>query len=349
MIRRLTLMLMAVVATLAFGAGVAHASDGYTLWDLSPEGISTYAGDVDHLYRVILWLITGTFVITQGLLLWFLFKYRAKPGGKAVYTHGNHKLEVIWTIIPGALLFWLALYQIGTWRDIKILTPPAGEGPVVQVLARQFEWHFRYTGPDGEFGTDDDVTTLNYLHVPKGKKVTLQIRGQDVLHSFFVPALRLKQDTVPGLTIAQWFEATKSTEEYREIWRKKLEANRRSHAKVLARQSESGSVTDDEVNQWIETKVQSFNFEIACAELCGAGHTRMRGFMVVHEEDAYWKWMNEAYIEIREYGVDEETPFFAEHEGGDTYWPQSENDKGDPWTEKAWPADLKKAWPKEGE
>ena len=293
-------------AAVGRGAGGGRAKVvGGGLFALSPENIGPpYSHEVDHLYKVILWLTAGAFVITQGLLLYFLFRFRAKPGGKASYTHGNHKLEVIWTLVPGAILFWLALYQIGTWKDIKIALPPPGEGIVVQCMGKQFEWHFRYAGPDGKFDTDDDTLTLNFLHVPVDTKVTIQLRTQDVLHSFFLPNLRLKQDTVPGLTINQWFEATKTTEQARK-----------------------------------ERNDPAFNYEIACAELCGLGHYSMRGFLVVHSKESFFAWQDKQYVEeAREFGKNADNLL-------NRFWPAKENKLEDVWTRDNWPAELKAKWP----
>ena len=303
--------LRAVLATavLALAAGPAAAEDSL-YGRLSPDNIGTYGGEIDSLYRVILWIVLATFVLTEGLLFFFIFKYRAKPGGKAIYTHGNHRLEMIWTLIPGAILFWLALYQMGTWKDIKIQKPDPAKGLVVQVLARQFEWAFRYAGPDGKFNTNDDITAP-VLNVPVDTNVTVLLRSQDVLHSFFLPHLRLKQDTVPGLTISQWFNVKpgNTTDEER------------------ARRKALGKRSDD------------FDFEIACAELCGIGHTKMRGVLKVHSKEGFWKWLDGAYVgEVMEYGVDQNSAIVK-------YWPSSQNTVEDSWMRDNWPADLKAKWP----
>jgi cytochrome c oxidase subunit 2 len=300
----------ACALALAAASGPAFAGEETSLWRLSPEDIGTYGHEVDSLYEVILWLVTGTFVLTEGALLLFVLRFRARPGGKAVYVHGNHRLEVVWTIIPAAILFWLAIHQMGTWSAIKVDRPAPKDGIVVQVLAKQFEWWFRYAGPDGKFGTTDDVVSNKTLHVPVDTKVTLHLRSDDVLHSFFPPNLRLKQDTVPGLTIGQWFEARKTTDQAR--------AERKAKG---------------------DPKADEFHFEIACAELCGHGHTTMRGFLHVHGKDEFWKWLDGAYVAgSHEYGTDPDA--FINRK-----WPASENRIEDVWMRDGWPASLKAAWP----
>lgn len=173
-----------------------------------PENVSTYGADVDSLFRLIFWITAIVFVFVQVTLLAFLVKYRYRPGRRAEYTHGNNTLEVAWTIAPSIILVVLALMSRATWEEIRGEMPP---GDVqVQVTAKQFNWDFLYPGPDGQFGTDDDLTLENDLNVPVNKVVRLTLKSRDVIHSFFVPQLRFKQDTLPGREIPGWFEATKA-------------------------------------------------------------------------------------------------------------------------------------------
>jgi cytochrome c oxidase subunit 2 len=350
--RRIAWRSAIAAAALVFAAGGARAEEG-GLFRLSPENISTYGGEVDSLYQVILWLTVATFVITEAVLLYFLFRFRAKPGGRAVHTHGSHKLEVAWTTVPAVILVWLAFYQFGTWSRIKIAMPDPSEGLVVQVMAKQFEWHFRYAGPDGTFGTNDDIQT-QALHVPVNTKVTLLLRTQDVLHSFFVPSLRLKQDTVPGLTIRQWFEATKTTEDMRPSWKAHEESMRALHRKRLEAEAQSVAkesgvaatqVTEATLDALIAERASRRTYEIACAELCGLGHTRMRGELHVHTKDEFFKWLDGVYVaDVREFGVKEDAPIAM-------YWPKKDAAATplvveDSWLKAEWPAALKAAWPK---
>lgn len=181
---------------------------------LLPESISEAGDEIDSLFWFVFWLVGIVFVGTEGLLIYFIIKYRAKEGGKAHYTHGNYKAELIWTATPAAILLFLAVFQFGTWQKLKDpeLFPTAEEDNAVQVhvLAQQFAWNFRYQGPDGVWGTEDDFTVENELIVPKDRPVVLQMRTIDVIHSLYVPVLRFKQDLVPGLTMTSWFEARKA-------------------------------------------------------------------------------------------------------------------------------------------
>lgn len=172
-----------------------------------PENVSTYGADIDSLFRLIFWITSIVFVFVQATLLVFIVKYRYKPGRRAEYTHGNNTLEIAWTIAPSIILVVLALLSRSTWEEIRGEMPPSDFR--VQVTAKQFNWDFLYPGPDGKFGTDDDLTLENDLNVPVNKVVLLTLKSRDVIHSFFVPQLRFKQDMLPGREIPGWFEATK--------------------------------------------------------------------------------------------------------------------------------------------
>ena len=210
-----------------------------------PEKVSTYGRDIDWLFHLI-YAITGvTAILVFGAMLISLVMYRDRPGRRARYTHGNTTLEIVWTVVPALILVILTFLSVPAWSKIKMQAPPPSDF-AVQVTAKQFNWQVTYAGPDGKFGTDDDKTLLDEMHVPVNKVVHVHLRSQDVIHSFFVPQFRMKQDAVPGREIVQWFEATKTGK-----------------------------------------------YELPCAELCGFGHSGMRGWIYVHTPDEYAKWAAE--------------------------------------------------------
>ncbi len=171
---------------------------------------SSIARDVDHLF-VVIFLITGVvFVGTHVALIYATWRFRARPGHKAVHSHGNLALEVVWTLIPAAILIFLGLYQVGVWARIKFHSALPSTPPLAKVTGRQFQWIIRYAGPDKQTGTADDVLAVNELHVVKDEPTVIELESQDVLHSFFVPQVRIKQDAVPGLTIPVWFDVDKA-------------------------------------------------------------------------------------------------------------------------------------------
>ena len=227
---------------LALGAAAPAAA--LPIWLHLPEQASTYAHEIDAMFHLIMWITGVVFVIVEALLLYFLWKYRHRPGRKAHYTHGNNRLEVIWTIVPALICVMLALLSRRIWTEIKENMP--ADALQVQITGEQFAWNFKYAGADGKFDTPDDVITLNQLHFPVGKPVVATLASKDVIHSFYLPEFRVKQDAVPGLKTRIWFEGNR-------------------------------------VGSW----------DIACAELCGLGHYRMKGFVTVDTPEDFQKWMGE--------------------------------------------------------
>ncbi len=174
-----------------------------------PKDVSVHGRDIDALFYFILALTGVVFIATEVLLFWFIWKYDAsRREGPATYIHGSHTLEVVWTIIPAATLLFLAIYQMNAWADVKMRRPDMP--PTVEVVARQLEWRLRYPGRDGMLGTQDDLHLVNDLHLPVDEDVLVQLKSMDVLHSFFLPNLRIKQDAVPGMKIPVWFRGTET-------------------------------------------------------------------------------------------------------------------------------------------
>lgn len=205
-----------------------------------PENVNAYGGVIDNLFLFILYLTGVIFIGTSLALFWFVWKYdAAKNAEPAKFTHGSHTLEVVWSILPAAALLFIAIYQMNAWADHKMRRPinpgadgivgtaddpmtagedgkmhtaddvPALRPPLAEVTGRQFEWRIRYAGKDNILGTKDDLFDVNELYVPVQEDVVLRIQSEDVLHSFFLPHLRIKQDVVPGMEQYVWFRATR--------------------------------------------------------------------------------------------------------------------------------------------
>ncbi len=217
-----------------------------------PENVSTFGGDVDQIFRLIFYITAVWFFITEGLIIYFILRYRRKPGQKAAYVTGNTWAQLAWVLVPLAVVVILdVIIDINggeVWAKIKRQMPETDI--VVHAAGKQFNWQFTYPGRDGKFGTEDDIQLDNDLHVPVGKPVRVILTSKDVIHSFFLPNFRLKQDAMPGREIPVWFEATKTGE-----------------------------------------------FEIPCAELCGFGHSGMKGTLYVHTPEDYQKWLKERWAE----------------------------------------------------
>ncbi len=171
---------------------------------------STLGRQVDHLFLMILWITGIVFVGTQIALAYAVWRGANRKGRPAAYIHGSTILELVWTLIPAGILIFITLYQMGTWASIKFSSGKPEGPPLAEVTARQFQWMVRYPGPDGLLRTADDLHTLNDLRLVKGKPALIQLRSQDVVHSFFLPQFRVKQDAVPGWTISVWFDADRA-------------------------------------------------------------------------------------------------------------------------------------------
>lgn len=208
-----------------------------------PDNIATFGGEIDFLFYLILWITGIIFLLVEGALLWFAFRYRHREGRKAQHIHGNWTVEAVWTVIPFLIVIALGAMSFGPWSRIKNADRFPPPGLEVAVHATQFEWLITYPGPDGELGTDDDIRRRNQLHIPVDRPILVHLTAEDVIHSFFLPHFRVKQDAVPGMDQKVWFQAT-----------------------------ETGQ------------------FELACAELCGTGHTRMRGMVMVQTAEEFEAW-----------------------------------------------------------
>lgn len=172
-----------------------------------PEDISTYGPDVDFLFYLIYYITGIALILVLAALLYFLIKYRHREGRRATYSHGNNTLEIIWTIVPALVFIMIGFMSKSVWGHIRGALPETDIR--VRVTAKQFNWTMQYPGLDGVLGTADDVKIENSLHVPTGKPIRVVLSSDDVIHSFFLPNVRLKQDAVPGRDIEVWFEVTK--------------------------------------------------------------------------------------------------------------------------------------------
>src|SRR5258708_20332284 len=166
---------------------------------LLPPSASTFGPQIDHLYNLVLGITGFFFILTEAALIYFSLAYRSRPGQKAFYSHGSTKIEIIWTAVPAAILVYLGFMSQALWSDLRVPKNFPKAELTVKVQAEQWLWHFKYAGPDGVFGTDDDITVDNAFHIPLSQPVHFEITSQDVIHGFYVPDLRIHQDAVPGL------------------------------------------------------------------------------------------------------------------------------------------------------
>jgi cytochrome c oxidase subunit 2 len=173
---------------------------------------SSYAGDVDRLFLLITILVGVWFIAAEAMFFWLIFRFRAKPGVAGQYVTGKEKHLKRWLNWPHTLILIcdvvIIIAAVRVWVKIKQTLPPADA--TVRVTAQQWAWTFADPGPDGKIDTADDVRTTDELHLEVGKTYHYLLESKDVLHSFFVPAFRAKQDAIPGRTYTGWFTTTKT-------------------------------------------------------------------------------------------------------------------------------------------
>ena len=246
-----------------------------------PEAASAHAGDIDAVIHYVHWLMYALFVGWGAFFLYVLVRFRKGRNPKADYAGVHSKtstwLEVAVAAVEGVLLIG---FSIPLWMDRVDRVPPESESTVVRVVAQQFAWNVWYPGADGRFGRaeislmdeatnpigldrddeagKDDITTLNQLHVPVDRPAIIHLSSKDVIHSFNLPHMRIKQDAIPGVSIPVWFQPTVTTAEMRQKKGK-----------------------------------DAFQYEISCAQLCGNSHYSMRGFLTVETREEYEAWLAE--------------------------------------------------------
>lgn len=236
-------------------------------WHLPPN-VSAHGAAIDQLIHVVHWFMIALFIGWGIFLLYTLIRFRERPGRTASYESAKSKLPKLVEISVVLFeVFLLIGLSIPIWSKVKNEFPPAADSLVVRVVAQQFVWNIHYPGPDRLFGKSDpslisdsnalgidwndpnakdDIASINQFHFPVNKPVIVYLSSKDVIHSFAIPVLRVKQDAIPGMRIPVWFEA-----------------------------------------------VQTGQFEIACAQLCGVGHTLMKGYVSIDTPEEFENWVKE--------------------------------------------------------
>jgi cytochrome c oxidase subunit 2 len=239
-----------------------------------PAQASTHAGDIDQMISIVHWLMLVMFVGWGLYFVYVLFRFRKSANPKANYegAHGTFAKGTEIAVVIAEMVI-LLVFAIPAWATRVSQLPAENQAVLVRVYAEQFAWNMQYPGPDGKFGrTDvslvsadnpigldrrdpdakDDVTTINQLNLPVDRPVLIQLSSKDVIHSFAIYEMRVKQDVVPGLRIPVWF---------------------------------------------IPNRIGAY--EIACSQLCGLGHFRMRGFVTIQSAADFQKWMDDQEKELR--------------------------------------------------
>lgn len=252
----------------ALTIGIAYFFIAKTWW--FPPPINQHGIAYDDQFMRTLVVVGIIFVLAQFALGYVIVKFK-NDGGRATYSHGNNRLETLWTSAT-ALLF-LSLVVMGTkiWAGVHFDEAPPN-AMTIEVLAKQFSWSFRYPGPDGKFGrldlklvndsagnpfglddkdpaSKDDIVSAS-MKIPVSTPILIKMHSRDVIHNFFVRELRMKQDIVPGMEIPLHFQA-------------------------------------DQIG----------TYEVPCSELCGLGHFQMRTTMQVMSMADFQAWLQQKQAE----------------------------------------------------
>ena len=176
-----------------------------------PVNVSTFGGDIDEVIRLIYWICGFFLILAEVFLIFCIFVFRRKDGVRGKWLPADTTSTNMYVLAPVFIVLLCDLYieakAAPVWVHVKEEMP---KGDIqVRVTGRQFMWLFTYPGPDNVLGTEDDIQIGNEMHVPRDRTIRLQLEATDVLHSFYVPAFRLKQDVVPGRSIPAWFNANR--------------------------------------------------------------------------------------------------------------------------------------------
>ncbi len=312
------------------------AADAFN-WGM-PENVNEFYGSqVDRLNTWLHWFMLVLFVGWGAFMAYCLFAFRARSGHKARYELIKGTFSKY--LEAGVAVFEVVLlvgFSLPVWAKFKRDFPKQEESTVVRVVAQQFAWNFHYAGKDGKFGKvaskhisnsnplgidpedasgKDDIVTVNTLRFPVDKPVIARITSKDVIHSFGVPVLRLKQDAVPGMEIPIYFKASRVRPRTVVFTRSATEAQIaavEAKAKELGFKPERRTVGD--VQAWELTgegpddlsaiasmenvKDVGEGWDIACSQLCGNSHYRMRAVLLPMKQAGFDAWLDEKHKEI---------------------------------------------------
>ena len=263
-----------------------------------PVIASSHGLMLDQMSGWVHWLMIILFV---GWAIFFtvtLFKFGIMSNGKVerdgVQSHASTYSEYAIIVVEA---FLLVSFAIPLWSLVKTDIPDATEDTIeVRVIAQQFAWNIHYPGVDGKFGRTypslvdeevnpigldrssphgaDDIVTLNQMHLPVDRQTIIYLSSKDVIHSFSLPEMRVKQDAIPGMSTPIFFTPIMTTDEFL------------IEIKGSAREGKG--------------------YEISCAQLCGNSHYRMRGFLTIDTEDEYNAWLDEEAELLEEEGDDDD-------------------------------------------
>jgi len=299
--RQAKMLMLFLVAFLILGIGSAIYYKDVMLGYGPLQSASAHGGDIDTLFNWTLFFTGIVFVITHILLFWFSYKYRTMPGRKAMFQPHNNTLEIIWTVVPAVVMTFLVVNGLVVWNEVMTDLDPNSDYLEIEATGYQFAWDVRYPGADNKLATKnfrlidpatnplgidwsddkaiDDVVLsgADKIVLPVDTTVRVRITSKDVLHNFYLPHFRVKMDAIPGLPTYFIFKPITTTKEFRQNlknypeWRTPYDPE-----------------DPDSKERW-----EMFDYELACAELCGKSHYAMKRIVEVVTREEYNEWMAE--------------------------------------------------------
>ncbi len=249
-----------------------------------PISISSSGPAIDETIVLMHWLMLFLFIGWGTFFIVSLIKFRKSKSPQADYVGVKSHMSTVFEVAVALIEIILLIgFSFPIWANRVNDVPTSNQDIIhVRVVAQQYAWNIHYPGPDGifgnlkselvdevsnpigldrsSFGASDDFFTINQFHIPVDKKIRIDLSTKDVIHSFKLPELRVGQDAIPGMTIPIHFEATMTSEQF--------------------------------LKQMVGTPREGKGLEIACAQLCGLGHYRMKGYLTVETEDEYNDWLD---------------------------------------------------------
>ena len=285
-----------------------------------PINASSHGLMIDNMISWVHWVMLILFVGWGIYLIIAVIKFNAKANPQADYhgiqSHFSHYIEYGVLIIEAFLLIGLS---IPLYAQLKTTLPNETDVHHIRIIAQQFAWNIHYPGSDGKFGKTniklvdeesnpigldrnspfgaDDFVTINQMHLPVNKQVMIHLSSKDVIHSFGIPEMRIKQDAVPGMTIPFFFTPTITSSEFL------------NKIKDTERFNPKGNYGFDK-ETWEKFNDKSKNefrgYQIACAQLCGNSHYKMRGFVTIDTDAEYNAWLAMQAEYLEEEGDDDD-------------------------------------------
>ncbi len=306
-----------------------------------PIDASTHGHEIDQLINFVHILMFVLFIGWGAFFVYLLARFRKGKQQKADYTgvksHASSYLEGVIVVIE---ILLLAAFSIPFWaKKVSAAQEPPAEAVRIRVVAQQFAWNIHYPGKDGKLGTTrldlydektnpigldrtsphgaDDITSINQLRIPVGKPILLEITSRDVIHSFAVPLLRVKQDAIPGMSIPMKFTASKTSADITAHYRRPLKLPTKLNA-YLYKVTEDVKDKDGKVllkknarvpkdySELVAAGITELSvvpadpIEIVCGQLCGNGHYNMKGFVQILTPEAFEEWLEEEHESLKE-------------------------------------------------